>query len=345
MAGTIKHSWNGTILTIESDSGISSCDLKGGKGDTGARGPQGAPGVGEVQSVNGKIGEVVLTNEDVGALPDTYEAPVSSVNSKTGAVELTYEDVGAMPDSYAAPVSSVNGKTGAVNLTYTDVGAPAANHTHSYNDLTDKPAGGSGSDGFSPTVSVTEITGGHQVSITDINGTSTFDVMDGADGQAGASGSDGYSPTVSVEPISGGHRVTITDKNGSNTFNVMDGSDAEKGIAYSTTNEVLTGDTWINGKPIYCKVLTATITAIDTWCSSAKKIVCSNVIRYDAIFQATNGNSVYNSSMYYSSSINTRIYLDWEENRTQVRVSCWSNKYTGNVTVIVYYTKQYPPAL
>ena len=41
MAGTIKHSWNGTVLTIESDSGISSADLKGAKGDTGIRGAQG----------------------------------------------------------------------------------------------------------------------------------------------------------------------------------------------------------------------------------------------------------------------------------------------------------------
>lgn len=100
MAGTIEHYWNGTNLTIISDSGISSCDLKGGKGDTGARGPQGAPGVGEVQSVNGKIGEVVLTNEDVGALPNTYEAPVSSVNGKTGAVSITCEDIGASANTH-----------------------------------------------------------------------------------------------------------------------------------------------------------------------------------------------------------------------------------------------------
>lgn len=44
MAGTIKHSWNGTVLTIESDSGVSSCDLKGSTGDTGIRGPQGIAG-------------------------------------------------------------------------------------------------------------------------------------------------------------------------------------------------------------------------------------------------------------------------------------------------------------
>lgn len=45
MAGEIFHSWNGTILTITSDSGTSSSDLQGGKGDTGPRGAQGPAGV------------------------------------------------------------------------------------------------------------------------------------------------------------------------------------------------------------------------------------------------------------------------------------------------------------
>lgn len=44
MAGTIKHQWNGTVLTITSDSGTSSADLKGAKGDTGIRGAQGIQG-------------------------------------------------------------------------------------------------------------------------------------------------------------------------------------------------------------------------------------------------------------------------------------------------------------
>lgn len=44
MAGNIYHSWNGTVLTITSDSGTSSCDLKGATGDTGIRGPQGIQG-------------------------------------------------------------------------------------------------------------------------------------------------------------------------------------------------------------------------------------------------------------------------------------------------------------
>ena len=44
MAGTITHSWNGTILSITSDSGTTAMDLKGEKGDTGARGARGLPG-------------------------------------------------------------------------------------------------------------------------------------------------------------------------------------------------------------------------------------------------------------------------------------------------------------
>lgn len=99
-----------------------------------------------------------------------------------------------------------------------------------------------GADGFSPTITVTNITGGHRVSITDADGTDTFDVMDGATGATGAkgdkgdkgakgdtgatgsAGADGFSPTVTVTNITGGHRVAITDKNSTKTFDVMDGS-------------------------------------------------------------------------------------------------------------------------
>lgn len=46
-------------------------------------------------------------------------------------------------------------------------------------------AGADGEDGFSPTVTVTDITGGHRVTITDATGPHTFDVMDGQDGTGG----------------------------------------------------------------------------------------------------------------------------------------------------------------
>lgn len=57
-----------------------------------------------------------------------------------------------------------------------------------------------GQDGYSPTVTVTDITGGHRVTITDANGSHTFNVMDGQDAQ----GSDdvfiaAYGTTTSAE--------------------------------------------------------------------------------------------------------------------------------------------------
>lgn len=75
---------------------------------------------GSVTSVNGMQGAVVLDYADVGALPDTYVAPVTSVNGQTGVVVLDAADVGALPDTYVAPVTSVNGQTGAVSLSIPD---------------------------------------------------------------------------------------------------------------------------------------------------------------------------------------------------------------------------------
>ena len=144
------------------------------------------------------------------------------------------------------------------------------------------PEGGSGGEGgFSPIVTVTNITGGHRVSITDIEGTKTFDVMDGADGKNGtngtngkdgingkdgtngkdgADGEDGFSPTVAVSNITGGHRVSITDKDGTKTFDVMDGKDGEGGGSAvveplsGTTSEITPADVAnaiAEGRPIY----------------------------------------------------------------------------------------------
>ena len=81
-----------------------------------------------------------------------------------------------------------------------------------------------GEPGVSPTVAVTDITGGHRVTITDATGTRSFDVLDGADGADGAPGAAGVSPTVAVTDITGGHRVTITDAGGTHSFDVLDGS-------------------------------------------------------------------------------------------------------------------------
>lgn len=84
-------------------------------------------GGGAVSSVNGQTGAVVLTASDVGALPETYAAPVDSVNGQTGTVVLPIPSdtseltngagyVDAAGAAAAAPVQSVNSQTGAVVL-------------------------------------------------------------------------------------------------------------------------------------------------------------------------------------------------------------------------------------
>lgn len=109
-------------------------------------------------------------------------------------------------------------------------------------DGADGTDGQDGADGVSPEVTISEITGGHSVTITDADhpGGQTFDVMDGADGQDGApgadgsdgaDGADGVSPEVTIASITGGHSVTITDADhpAGQSFNVMDGQDGAPG--------------------------------------------------------------------------------------------------------------------
>ena len=55
------------------------------------------------------------------------------------------------------------------------------------NELYSKGGSGNGDNGFSPIIDITEIDGGHRVSITDAEGKKSFDVFDGQDGADGLS--------------------------------------------------------------------------------------------------------------------------------------------------------------
>lgn len=70
-----------------------------------------------------------------------------------------------------------------VGLSARDIGdVPEPPSEDVYNQiitLINEKLGGGGGGGVSPTIAVTPIEGGHRVAITDVNGTQTFDVMDG----------------------------------------------------------------------------------------------------------------------------------------------------------------------
>lgn len=92
-----------------------------------------------------------------------------------------------------------------------------------------------GEDGFSPIVTISSITGGHRVTITDADGDHVFDVMDGEPGQPG------YSPTASVSKSGKTATITITDQQGTTTATVTDGENGQPGPgvpAGGTTGQV-----------------------------------------------------------------------------------------------------------
>lgn len=138
---------------------------------------------------------------------------------------------------------------------YVDTGVEATGQKGDKGD-----PGENGDDGYSPTITVTDIAGGHRVTITDKNGTQTVDVMNGSKGDPGAPGAkgdpgdNGISPTVTVTEITGGHRVAITDASGTHTFDVMDGQDG------SVTVDDALSDTSTN--PVQNKVIAKEITDV-----------------------------------------------------------------------------------
>ena len=139
MAGTITHKWTGTILTITSDSGTSSVDLKGGKGDTGPRGAQGPAGVivnpdGTIDTsqyatetyVNQKIAEVETSSVDLSnyyTKPETVSllnnyATKSEIPDTTGLASQTWvEEKGYLTTHQ--PLKTINGESivGTGNIT------------------------------------------------------------------------------------------------------------------------------------------------------------------------------------------------------------------------------------
>lgn len=77
-------------------------------------------------------------------------------------------------------------------------------------------------DKLSPTITVTAIAGGNRVTITDKNGTKSFDVMDGKDGADGTGGSaeltfsDDGNGNVTIGTNAASGSVKFTDKGDGN---------------------------------------------------------------------------------------------------------------------------------
>lgn len=76
-------------------------------------------------------------------------------------------------------------------------------------DYFDGTNGKDGKDATSPVISVSNITGGHRITIKDVNGTKTVDVMDGEDGSNGKDGNGIKSAVLNAD-----YTLTLTFDNG-----------------------------------------------------------------------------------------------------------------------------------
>ena len=162
------------------------------------------------------------TKEEIDTIVNNLPAGGTGTSGKDGVgiqtVKLVnYELIVTLTDGTEINLGNIRGADGAKGAD----GKDGINGKDGVN-VTD---GTNGVDGVSPTVEVTEITGGHTVAITDKNGTKTFDVLDGKDGKDGASGAGG-----------GG---------------------SSSGDVYSTEETPI--GTWYDGSTIYRKVIVMTI--------------------------------------------------------------------------------------
>lgn len=135
-----------------------------------------------------------------GVVEQAQEAAADAEAAKEAAEEAAHAAAGA---ASAAPEIRSNGNWwvyNAVTEEWVDTGVSATGPAGPTGSA--GPKGDPGDDGVTPEITVTDITGGHRVTITDGSGTVTFDVMDGAKGDTGNTGATGATPNLTIGTVS-----------------------------------------------------------------------------------------------------------------------------------------------
>lgn len=109
--------------------------------------------------------------------------------------------------------------------------------------------GPAGRDGYSPAVTVTDITGGHRVTITDETHPlgQNFDVMDGVDGQDGSTGPEGPQGPAGVGIPTGGTTGQYLRKVGSGDYLTEWATPAAEEVSLDITNCQIVTSTNLQG--------------------------------------------------------------------------------------------------
>lgn len=154
-----------------------------------------------------------VTLETIGALSTT--ALAAAITTALAQAKQSGEFDGADGDD-GVGIADIE-KTGTSGLvdTYTITLTDGTTSTFTVTNGAKGDPGNPGADGVSPTVAVSSITGGHRVSVSDKNGTQTFDVMDGVsaiDDTAGRGDTNKVLSADKVTEITDGLKEAIENK-------------------------------------------------------------------------------------------------------------------------------------
>lgn len=150
-----------------------------------------------IDSLSGFNGNADLLDALIGKLSDLNTAQKDSL---VAAINEALTSAGTAA-GFGDPVATVDGNTGTPSVEVTASGPDTKKvFTFTFKNLKGAQGaqgeqgipGSAGSDGISPVVSVETISGGHRITITDAEGSQSFDVLDGASG----SGSGDMTKTV-----------------------------------------------------------------------------------------------------------------------------------------------------
>ena len=246
---------------------------QGEQGEQGPAGQDGAPGKSayEIAVEDGFSGNVYEWLESLKGDPgDPGFSPIVSAEAIPSGTRVTITD--AVSSTVFDVMNGEQGPSGAQGPQGPE--GPSGAQGPAGQDGRD---GADGASGFSPIVSTTPIASGTQVTITDLTGSHSFNVMNGEQGPSGATGPQGPSGesyTGSLMPLIGDNGIAVTSNAGnaiveissvahdatisglgtpSNPLGVVNGLPAGADITpYSAgdnidiTNHVISGKNWTN---------------------------------------------------------------------------------------------------
>lgn len=225
---TVSAIPSGTRVTLSGAQGTESFDVMNGvdgtNGADGAQGPEGPQGPQGDPGVQGETGPQGIQGERGPAGPQGEQGEQGPAGQDGAPGKSAYEI--AVEDGFSGNVyewlESLKGDPGEDGKNAYEL-AVEAGFTGTSAEWLDSlvgpqgpegPSGASGASGFSPTVSTTPITtgtSGTQVTITDLTGSHTFDIMNGAKGDQGPSGE---SYTGALMPLIGDNGIAVTSNAG-----------------------------------------------------------------------------------------------------------------------------------